>query len=340
MPYQLVQDGVVREFEVFVPFGWPYWVERVFAEDGRDGLPLIIAMHGGGQNPTNFAIDWPFPLLFSSPDNANWEDRAVVIYPYGFSYVPAPDGEPLRGWNTGFPGTYLATQNDVAFVRAMLDAVETMLETELRALGIARRAIDRDRRFLFGYSMGGMMAYRLASAMPNHWGALWVMAGAFGGRSHDGLTATVTNPPRGRSSVSLFAHHGELDVTVPPGPINDPSGLALSTTSRDEYASAGVVSPDAERYALSLRHLQAAVVTYHTYNNCRAVPYDVQTGLADVGGGNGSSQYTYRQEGNPPNPEVIVYRDPLMEHTNFVANRYFTVTDVWAFFKAHPRTDL
>ena len=340
MPYQLVLDGVVREFEFFPPNGWPYWVERVHAEDGREGLPLIIALHGGGQTPANFAIDWLFPLLFNSNDNANWEDRAFVLYPYGLAYMPKADAEPRRGWNIGFTGTYLATWSDVSFVRAMLDAVEAMLEKELRALGIARRAIDRDRRFLFGYSMGGMMSYRLASAMPDSWGALWVMAGAFGGRSHHGITPTVTWPPRGHSGLSLFAHHGELDSTVPPGPINDPSGLAVSQQSIDEHLAAGLLQADAERHAFSVRHLQAAVVTYHTYNNCRAIPFDIQTTLTDVGGGNGSSQYTYRQEGNPPNPEVIVYRDPALAHTNFVANRYFTAADVWNFFKAHPRIDL
>jgi poly(3-hydroxybutyrate) depolymerase len=210
----------------------------------------------------------------------------------------------------------------------------------LRKVGSTRRAIDRDRRFLFGYSMGGMMAYRLASEMPNSWAALWVMAAAFGGRSHDGLTPTVTHPPRGHSSISLFAHHGDLDTLVPPGPYNDPSGLALSTFLRDAYVATGVASPDAERYASALRHLAAAVQTYRTYNNCRRVAYDAQTALADVGGGMTSAQYTFRQDGDPPNPEVIVYRDPLMEHTNFIANRYFTAGDVWAFFKVHPRIDL
>jgi poly(3-hydroxybutyrate) depolymerase len=340
MPYQLVHDGVVREFEFYAPYGWPYWVERAFSEDGRDGLPLIIAMHGGAQNPANFAVDWPFPLLFNGPDNANWEDRCLVVYPLGFSYMPGLDGEPMRGWSTGFSGSYLAVQNDVGFIRAMLDAIETMLQRELRALGSARRPIDADRRFLFGYSMGGMMAYRLASEIPNTWAALWVMAAAFGGRSHDGLTPTVSHSPRGHSGVSLFAHHGELDELVPPGPVNDPSGLALSITLRDAYDATGVTSPDAEVYASSLRHLQAAAVTYRTYNNCRANPYDVQTNLADVGGGLTSTQTTYRQEGNPANPEVVIYRDPLMEHTNFVANRYFTAADVWEFFKTHPRVDL
>lgn len=168
MPYQLVLDGVVREFEFYPPNGWPCWVERAHAKDGREGPPLVIAMHGGGQTPANFAIDWPFPLLFNSADNANWEDRCFVFYPYGFAYMPKADGEPRRGWNVGFTGTYLATQNDVAFIRAMLDAVETMLQKEFRAVGSPRRTIDRHRRFLFGYSMGGMMAYRLASACRTH----------------------------------------------------------------------------------------------------------------------------------------------------------------------------
>ncbi|MBL8701602.1 MAG: hypothetical protein JNK67_24695 [Alphaproteobacteria bacterium] len=340
MPYQIVHDGVVREFEFYAPYGWPYWVERAFGEDGRDGLPLIVALHGGGQLPANFATDWPFPLLFNGPDNAAWEDRAFVLYPYGFSYVPDPAGEPLRGWNSGFSGSYLASQDDVGFIRAMLDAVQAMLARELRALGSERRAIDADRRFLFGYSMGGMLGYRLASEMPDTWGALWAMSAAFGGRSHDGLTPTVTHPPRGRTGISLFAHHGDLDTVVPPGPNNDPSGLAPSALSRDAYVATGVASPDAEAYATSLRHLAATALTYRTYNNCRSSAYDVQTGLADVSGGTGSTQYTYRQDGSPANPEVIVYRDPAMEHANFVANRYFTASDVWAFFKAHPRIDL
>src|SRR3546814_19965217 len=106
----------------------------------------------------------------------------------------------------------------VGFVRAMLDAVEAMLAKELRRVGLARRGIDPDRRFLFGYSMGGMLAYRLVAEMPNNWGALWVMAAAFGGRSHDGLTPTVTHPPQGHSRVSPSRPTGDIDTLAPPGP--------------------------------------------------------------------------------------------------------------------------
>ena len=168
MPYQLVHNGVVREFEFYPPIGWPAWVERAYAEDGRRGLPLIVALHGGGQAPATLAASWPFPLLFLNPDDMNWEDRFFVLYPYGFSYVPDLTGEPARGWNTGFSGEYLTTQDDVGFVQAMIDAVEEMLQAKLDELGISGPAIDVDRRFLFGYSMGGMMSYRLVNEMPNY----------------------------------------------------------------------------------------------------------------------------------------------------------------------------
>ena len=48
----------------------------------------------------------------------------------------------------------------------------------------------------------------------------------------------------------------------------------------------------------------------------------------------------WRQDTNAANPEVVAYRDPNMDHTNFVPNRYFTWGDVWDFFKAHPRVDI
>lgn len=340
MPYQIIHDGVVREFEFYAPYAWSHWVERAFTEDGRDGLPLVVAMHGGAQNPANFATDWPFPLLINVADTANWEDRFCVLYPYGFSYYPGLDGLPSRGWNTGFSGAYMTTQDDVGFIRAAIDAVEAMMRKELRATGSARRPLDPERRFLFGYSMGGMLGYRLASEMPDHWAALWAMSAAFGGRSHDGLTSTVTHAPRGRSSVSLFAHHGDEDELVPPGPNNDASGLVLSETINALYVATGLDQASADIYTTSLRHLAAATLTYRTYNNCRGTAYQVLTGQTTVGGANDATRYAYRRDDLAANPEVVVYRDTEMRHPGFIANRYFDEADVWEFFKTHPRVGL
>jgi len=49
-----------------------------------------------------------------------------------------------------------------------------------------------------------------------------------------------------------------------------------------------------------------------------------------------------RQAGNAPNPEVIVYRDDPMTHSNFVGatNQYRDAAKVWEFFKGHPRIPL
>jgi poly(3-hydroxybutyrate) depolymerase len=221
MPYQLIHDGLLREFRLFVPIGWPYWVERVFAESGRNGLPLVIALHGGGQDPENFSDDWPFHTLINSPDNANWEDRFFVLYPHGFAATTLA-GQPLRGWNAGFTGDIPPAQNDVAFIQEAVGAVENLLRAELEAARIRRAPIDVHRRYAFGYSQGGLMAYKLAHDRPDVLAALWVMSAAFGGRNHEGLTPTITNDPQGSSTLSLFAHHGDPDAVVPPGAAQRP----------------------------------------------------------------------------------------------------------------------
>jgi len=347
MPFQLVHKGVVREFEFYPPVGWHYWHERAFTEDGRHGLPLVVALHGGAQSPSNFATSWPFPVVSNPLVGTNWEDRFFVLYPYGQTYYPDAAWEPVRGWNTGFADDFLPAQSDVSFIQAAIEAVEEMLQGKLNELGVRRRAIDPDRRFVFGYSMGGMLAYRLAHEVPDLVAALWVMSGAIGGRSHEGLTGTVTNDPQGRSALSLFAHHGDLDDVVPPGLRQDSSGRQQSTFSPDLYVVTGMPPADIPVRKASLRHLAAAIEIFKLHNDCEPTAYFNPAGTdgstttaADIGGLNTSAKYVFRRAGNPANPEVIVYRDPLMGHTNFTSagpNRYFTAADVWDFFKGHPR---
>jgi predicted esterase len=350
MPYQLVHKGVVREFEFFAPVGWPYWIEQAYAEDGRRGLPLLIAMHGGGEEPEVFAVQWPFfTLLDPSCPNylPNWDDKFFLLYPFGFSYtpkaacVPLGNGEPARGWNTGFAGSYLTAQSDVSFITNAVAAVESMLKDELNRLGIAHPPVDAHRRFAFGYSMGAMMAYHLAHKKPDYLAALWAISGAFGGRSHDLLTPTVTNDPQGTSSLSLFAHHGELDTTVPPGPQNDPVGRTVSVDSLQAYSDAGLALGEPEKYASSFRPLAAAIQEFKLYNDCaqERVPGPITATSLDPM--QNSLRFVFQRTGAmaPANPEVIVYRDPAMEHTGFAthANRYFFPADVWDFFKNHSR---
>ena len=147
--------------------------------------------------------------------------------------------------------------------------------------------------------------------------------------------------------MSLFAHHGELDVVVPPGPRQDTSGRVQSTFVPDLYAVTGMPAAEIPVRKTSLRHLAAAIEIFKVHNDCEPTAYfnplgtdGSTTSADDVDGAATSVKFVFRRTGNPANPEVIVYRDPTMEHGNFTsagANRYFDAGDVWNFFKAHPR---
>lgn len=350
MTFQIVHDGLVREFELFAPEGWQYWLEQVHAIDGRRGLPLVIAMHGGGQDPTVFGLQWPFFTLLD-PTCPNYlpaaDDKFFVLYPFGSSSSPKGtcaepgNGSPLRGWNIGFNGDVVPSQDDSSFIISAVDAVQFMLQTELDRLGVALPAVDQHRRYAFGYSMGAMMAHRIAHDVPDYLAALWVMAGAHGGRAHHGLTTTVANTPRGTMSVSLFAHHGDADDVVPPGSLDDHAELVLSDASLRRYEAAGLPTADAEAYAGSVLPLEATVQEFVEHNDLAPTPAEVAIKLPSLDPTDGSVRRTYRgdDQREPANPEVIVYRDPAMGHEGFSIDpdRYVFPATVWDFFKHHPR---
>lgn len=50
VPYKVVVNGVTREFEFYAPWGWECFVEELYTEEGRDGLPLVVMLHGSGQS--------------------------------------------------------------------------------------------------------------------------------------------------------------------------------------------------------------------------------------------------------------------------------------------------
>ena len=121
MAYQLIHDGVVREFDFHAPFAWQYWHERAYAEDGRQGLPIVIALHGGGQDPADFMQKWNFHSLINPSDEDNWQDRFFVLYPFGFdSNTLLGELNVKRSWNTGFTGDYLSAKDDAAFIQAAI----------------------------------------------------------------------------------------------------------------------------------------------------------------------------------------------------------------------------
>ena len=85
-----------------------------------------------------------------------------------------------------------------------------------------------------------MMAYRLAKDMPDVWSGIWAMSASIGGHTMQGFTPAVLNEPAGTNSISLFAHHGDLDETVVPGPAGTPALYSLSTSAVDILADQGI----------------------------------------------------------------------------------------------------
>jgi len=337
MPQQIVIGDLAREFVLALPIGWERWIEKL----GK-GLPSIVAFHGGAQDPSNFQTQWPFHSIIDG--SLSDSDRFVVFYPYGAT----PGGGSLsdnRGWNTNWTSTNYQDVDDIQFITQLRSVVNDWMASRLADAGISYSGapLDEDRRYLFGYSLGGMFAFQYARQTTNTFAAVWGENATFGGRRHmqGSLGTTVTNPPLpgtvNQRAKSLFLHTGTLDTSVVPtgtasGPPN--TSLANKATYRDK---GGLNDTWAGRYARGDLPALASIAAYNTLNNTTV--QTVLTGQSDRNGGSTSTLTQWRRVGGANNPIVEHYSDPTMTHTNFASSpkRYFSVSDVWAWFKAHPR---
>jgi predicted peptidase len=142
-------------------------------EYGRENVlwPLILYLHGGMGRGSDFEkMSWyPLPRLLREPGH---DLPFVVLMPQ----CPEDD-------NWGDPEGLLA----------LLDEVSTS------------HAVDKDRVYLAGYSMGGMGAWRLAFAHPERFAALAPMSGF----------ADPYWAPR-LKAIPIWVFHGAKDNRVPP----------------------------------------------------------------------------------------------------------------------------
>jgi len=146
-------------------------------------VPLVIAIHGLGDNMTNFS-NVGFQLLGAF-------ENFIVVYPQA---MPSPLG---NAWNAGmqYSGYTLNSHiNDVGFISALIDSV------------MSEYSIDPARVYATGFSMGGFMANRLACELSHRIAAIASAAGTRGN--------LITNCNAWRPVP--FCHlHGNEDPTVP-----------------------------------------------------------------------------------------------------------------------------
>jgi polyhydroxybutyrate depolymerase len=163
----LQAGGLTRRYFLYVPTSW---------HRGRPA-PLILVFHGGGGRASGIAPHTGFSRLAD-------REGFVVAYPQG-----------LRGrWNDG-RGFAAAAQDDVGFVRALLD-------TLTRELGI-----DPRRVYATGISNGAMFAYRLACDLPGTFAAVAPVAGAMPADLADGCAHV--------EPMSVLAFQGTTDPLMP-----------------------------------------------------------------------------------------------------------------------------
>jgi polyhydroxybutyrate depolymerase len=165
----MVSDGHDRTYLVVVPVKL----------DRSKPAPLVIWLHGSGD--TNSAT------LTRSGIGGHAEERGFV------AVLPQAYGSSSQ-WNAGLCCGEASTDgiDDVAFVARIIDAVAR------------EHAIDADKVYVGGPSMGGTMSNRLACDLADRFAAIAAVPGTF--------YATTCRPAR---PVSVIAIHGTADTNMP-----------------------------------------------------------------------------------------------------------------------------
>jgi polyhydroxybutyrate depolymerase len=150
-------------------------------------LPLVIALHGGGGNPEQFAKDTQFNPLAD-------QENFIVVYPHGTGLLGTWDAIHCCGQ------AYDKQVDDVGFISALIDAL------------IQSDHVDPKRVYATGHSNGGMMTYRLGAELPDKIAAIAVSAGSIGGKAdRRSPQVQIQNPS---TPISVLIFHGKLDTHV------------------------------------------------------------------------------------------------------------------------------
>jgi phospholipase/carboxylesterase len=155
----------------------------------KQQLPLIIAVHGLGDTPQNFASlvkGFDAPARFILP-------RAPITWGNGFAWfeVRLADGN----WNRLAKGIQQSASR--------VAALATLLEKTKPTVG---------RPILTGFSQGGMISFAVAISHPESIGISLPLSGVLPEK------LWPTTRPKPETSVTIRAFHGAADQLVPLAP--------------------------------------------------------------------------------------------------------------------------
>jgi poly(hydroxyalkanoate) depolymerase family esterase len=177
---------------------------KLFIPGGRAGpsMPLIVMLHGGGQDADDFALETGMNQLAE-------QHKCFVLYPQ-----QSAGANWSMCWNWFDDTHHHRGQGEPALIAALTRKV------------IAEHPIERNRIFVAGLSAGGAMAIILGRTYPDLFAAVGSHSGLAYGSATDcygaiqamkeGIDARdLPSQPAG-VSVPVIVFHGDSDFTVHP----------------------------------------------------------------------------------------------------------------------------
>jgi predicted esterase len=176
MSFVSPHDGTLQFYQFNLPKNW----------DPEKAYPLFFELHGAGDsNPLGFAFH-RLAVTEAAPDLHGYTAPKTYAEIQRNGYWVHPFG---RG-NLGYRGI------------AEIDIFEAYDDVH------ARFKIDPDRRYLYGFSMGGGGTWANALRTPDRWAAIAILAGAPRGDLNDSLVLNIRHLP-------VWIWCGELDGLFP-----------------------------------------------------------------------------------------------------------------------------
>ena len=181
--YRLGEANADIPYTLFVPSTY----------DAQRPAPLVVALHGLNITPLQ-------QILFDGTTDFAERHGFIVLAPMGFN---------LSSWWGSRAGTPVATAavkpgGDVRYSNSELAEIDTMaLLKSIRE----QYAVDSDRIYLMGHSMGGAGTYYLGGKYNDIWAGLAPISGA--GGIADGTAERY-------KSLPTLILHGAKDSIVPP----------------------------------------------------------------------------------------------------------------------------